>query len=342
MRCTNPQTVGFLSDGKTITWSHKKYSKEFSPFQLPCGKCISCRLEYARQTAVRCVHEASMYQDNAFVTLTYDSKSLKSDRLVYKDFQDFVKRLRNYQFQALLDKLFPDQTQKMQRESWKALTKETRKELYGKSKIGIFVAGEYGDRGKRPHWHALIFNWAPKDACHKYTNERGDRVYSSEILQGLWGHGIAEFGGITFESAGYCARYAAKKLVHGRDGEHEYNPISKRSTKSGIGRAWIEKYWSDVFSYGYVVLPDGIKMGVPRYYEKWFKKHHPDKWRHYVTNVKSKIILEAIERENKITLEEKKINLKRSGLKGLQISRNRARSKIIASKFDQLKKHLKI
>ena len=39
--------------------------------QVPCGQCMACRLERARQWAVRCVHEAQMHKDNCFLTLTY-------------------------------------------------------------------------------------------------------------------------------------------------------------------------------------------------------------------------------------------------------------------------------
>jgi hypothetical protein len=62
---------------------------------LPCGQCIGCKLERSRQWAMRCTHEASMHQDNCFITLTYDAKHLPPDcGLIKKDFQDFMKRLR--------------------------------------------------------------------------------------------------------------------------------------------------------------------------------------------------------------------------------------------------------
>jgi len=342
MRCTSPRTVGFQSDGKTLCWSPKKYSKQYAPFQIPCGKCISCRLENARQTAVRCVHEASMYEKNSFVTLTYSQENLKSDRLQYVDFQKFVKDIRNHEFQKLLNELFPDYCQKDQRILWKNLNKEERKIKYEKIQTAIFCAGEYGEKGKRPHWHAIIFNWRPDDLSHKYNNHRGDQVYNSKTLEQLWPHGISELGSVTFESAGYVARYATKKLVHGRDGTHDYTPISRRSTRNAIGKKWIEKYYQDVFNVGFLVMPDGSKSGIPRYYEKWFKQHHPDKWVQYIVNIKQKVIDDAQKKEEKITREEKKANLKRSGLKGLQISRNRQREKILKQKFDQLQNNLKI
>ncbi|AZL82897.1 replication initiator protein [Apis mellifera associated microvirus 21] len=342
MRCRKPKTVGFYSDGKTICWSQKKISKEFATFQLPCGKCLECRLEYARQWAVRCVHEAQMHDENCFITLTYDEQNLKSDKLVYTDFQTFAKNLRTNLFQELLDSIFPNQPQKLQRKLWNEFSKERKDELYNPKKISIFVTGEYGDKKKRPHWHALIFNWRPNDCEYKYSNDRGDKCFSSQTLNDLWPHGVAELGSITFESAGYCARYAAKKLHHGRDGEHPFEPISKKSGKNAIGKSFIAEHWQSIFTHGNIQLPDGKNCSIPRYYEKWLQKHQPEAFKRYVTQKKQQIIEEASARENKIIAEEKEINMKRTFEEGPQISRVKVASTILDQKFKQLLEHLKL
>lgn len=324
MRCLSPRTVGFKSDGKTLAWSIKQSSKEFAIFQLPCGKCRACRLETARQTAVRCLHEASLHKNNSFITLTYDKEHLGDGRLRYRDFQLFIKKLR---------------------EEIRNGTPDYNKE---KQAISVFVTGEYGDRRKRPHWHAIIFNWQPSDGKNKYTNFRGDKVFSSDNLNSLWSNGVAEYGSVTFESASYCARYAAKKLSHGKDGTHQFNPVSRRSTKHAIGKKWIEKYWKDVFTHGYLVIKAKgkyIQCGIPRYYEKWLKKHHLEEWKHYVTQVKPKVMKEAQEKEEKISLEEKKENFKRAAQMGLDYtpvrSRREAEKIILDQKFDKLQKYVK-
>lgn len=336
MRCTSPKTVGFQSDGKTICWSPINYSKEYATFQLPCGKCLHCRLERARETATRCYHEAQMYQNNSFVTLTYSDEHTNG-RLIYDDFQLFQKKLRNYIFINLLNKMFPDLSEQTQKKLWKETPKERRDDIYGKIKIGILVTGEYGDQTKRPHWHALIFNWRPDDMVHKYTSDRGDKAFSSKILDELWGNGITETGDITFESAGYCARYAAKKLVHGYDGEHDFEPISRRSSKNAIGKRWIEKYWTQTFQNGYVNIKKGdgqiIQSPIPRYYEKWFKKNHPDAWQIYITQQKVNAIRKALQKEEKEKQQLSLINEKRIGLKGPQLSKNKARAKILEAQF---------
>lgn len=345
MRCTSPRTVGFYSDGKTLCWSKKHYSKEFPPFQIPCGKCISCRLENARQTAVRCVHEAAMYDNNSFITLTYSDEHLVADKLYYVHFQQFVKDLRSRLFDDLLNSIYPfPGDRELKRKLWKEKTKQNREELYDKIRIGVYCAGEYGDKKKRPHWHACIFNWKPRDPEYKYTNDTGDEVFTSKVLTELWGRGNAEFGNVSFHSAGYVARYASKKLIHGKDGTHGYEPIARRSCKNAIGKKWIEKNWRDVFTHGTLSFDTGkeiIKCGIPRYYEKWLKKNKPDEYVRYVTQVKPKIMEEAQKKEEKITLEEKKADQKRSGLKGLAVKHNRARAKILEQKFNELQKYQK-
>jgi len=307
MRCLSPRTVSFLADGKTISWSPKRYSPEYSPFQLPCGKCIECRLEYARQWAIRCIHEAQMHPENSFITLTYSDENLLSPKLQYEDFQNFMKKLRH----------------------------QTSNE------IGYFVTGEYGEKTKRPHWHAILFNYRPSDLTYKYSNHRGDKVYSSQSLQETWLHGIIEVGSVTFESAGYCARYAAKKLVHGND-QDDCQPISKKSSKHAIGKKFLEKYWQDIFNYGQVILPDGTSASIPRYYEKWLQKHQPAAWENYITETKRRKCENAAQRTQKEKTDyqrqaENRFNQRKNA--GTTI--NQARKIIIESKFKRLQQHLK-
>lgn len=308
MRCLSPRTVCFLADGKTISWSPKKYSKEYAPFQLPCGKCIECRLQYAREWSIRCIHEAQMHDENSFITLTYREPC--NPRLQYADFQAFMKRLRFH---------YPNQ------------------------QIGFFTTGEYGDKTKRPHWHAIIFNWRPRDCEYKYSNHRGDKVYSSETLDKIWGHGITEVGSVTIESAGYCARYAAKKLSHGKDEEHDFHPISRKSNKNAIGKKFLEQYWPDMFNHGYVLLPDGSRTSIPRYYTKWLQKHQPAAWEKYITLTKRKQCENAAQKTEKQKADYERQTTARIARGNFIPATTRAESRknIIESKFKQLQKHLK-
>lgn len=240
-----------------------------------------------------------MHTENCFVTLTYSDEHLESPRLQYRDFQLFMKRLRF---------------------------------AYPNRQIGVFVTGEYGDRTKRPHWHACIFDWSPPDATFKYSNERGDQAFESSVLSRLWGKGIAEFGQVTFHSAGYCARYAAKKLCHGHDGAHEFEPISKKSSRNAIGKKWLERHWRDLLRAGAVVLPDGTRCGIPRYYVKWLLRHQPGAYFDYLLESNERKVRRAIDRETRDR-----------ELRGTsRISKHDARREIQKQKFDYLQSKLKL
>lgn len=303
MRCLTPRTVGFKNDGRTITWSQKTYSKEYPTFQLPCGKCIECRLEYARTWAIRCVHEAQMHENNGFITLTYTDEKLESKKLIYKDWVEFIKKLRDKIFRETVKKAFGPG-------HWDSLTSTERKqfrkdnkELLEKNQIGVFVTGEYGDKKKRPHWHAIVFNYWPSDAKESRKTQLQDQCYESKELEKIWGKGKVEIGKVTFKSAGYVARYATKKLVHGKDNEHDYKPISKKSSKHAIGKKWLEKNYKDIFNYGKIIMEDGKTGSIPRYYIKWLEKNHPLEWKRYVTQIQP-------EKEKKAKTKEEELNKK--------------------------------
>jgi len=178
------------------------------PVELPCGKCIGCRLEYSRQWAMRCMHEAQTNECNSYVTLTYNDKNLtyghNQATLVPKDLQLFLKRLR----------------------------KKTGK------KISYYACGEYGDATKRPHYHLCIFGYDFPDKIHVET-KRDFKLYESRLLSGLWKAGIHRIGEVTFESAAYVARYimkkqkgATKKIYSDLGIEPEF---ARMSLKPGIG-----------------------------------------------------------------------------------------------------------
>ena len=95
MPCYHPlQGYRSRADGKTIVFNPRDGWVD-RPLNIPCGQCIGCRLDRSRDWATRCVHEASLHENNSFITLTYNNENLPEDRSLHKkDFQDFMKRLR--------------------------------------------------------------------------------------------------------------------------------------------------------------------------------------------------------------------------------------------------------
>jgi len=145
------------------------------------------------------------------------------------------------------------------------------------------------------------------------------------------------------ESAGYCARYAAKKLVHGKDQEHDYHPVSKRSSKHAIGKKFLESYWQDIFNYGKVVLPDGTTASIPRYYQKWLQKNQPAAWERYITQTKKEQCQNAQDKANKEKEYTKATSEKRieRGNFLRPTSFQDHRRKIIEERFKRLQQYLK-
>lgn len=237
---------GYRGINGGISWSPRESFVDFH-VQVPCGQCIGCRLERSRQWAMRIMHEASLQLANCFVTLTYDDANLPADgSLVKKHFQDFIKRLRK---------------------------------RYSDRRISYFHCGEYGDDNGRPHYHAILFNIEFPDCVFASTNHRGDRVYSSKILEETWGKGLCWLGSVTFESAGYVARYCLKK-VNGQKAEEHYRRVdddgvlyylepeyATMSLKPAIGKLWFERFSKEVVDYDGCVV-NGKLGAVPRYYDK--------------------------------------------------------------------------
>jgi len=336
MRCLSPLTVSFKDDGKTISWSQKTHSKEFSKFQIPCSKCIPCRLEQARSKAIRCMHEAQMYEKNSFITLTYSDEHLKSPKLQYYDFQLFVKKLRNLRFEQILKQ------HALTRDTYKLLSRDERRVILEPGYIPLIVTGEYGDKTKRPHWHALLFNYEPSDLKFFRTTELDHVVSKSEELNNLWQKGHTETGSVTLESAGYVCRYAAKKLIHGKDQDHDFHPIHKMSSKHAIGKKFLECYWQDIFNYGRVVLKTGQQMPIPRYYEKWLLKTHPDAYHRYVTQLKSERNFQSEKKQTQKEKEQIEHNIDRYYQnKPLAITETETLKVLMDDRFKRLQKHLK-
>lgn len=316
MQCLRPIRAGFDRFGD-ITYSNKNIDQSIETFAFPCRKCLPCRLNTAREKAVRATHEAESHKESIFLTLTYNNENLPKDgKLNYLDFQLFMKRLRKY-----VEKDFKD--------------KETKEKL----KISYIVTGEYGDKTKRPHWHALIFNYRPSDSKYKYTSLSGNKVFSSETLQELWGNGNIDFGNITIDSANYVCRYGAKKLIHGKDHEHQYHPIHKTSSKHAIGKKYLEKHYKNIFELGYIMLKDGTKVGIPRYYQDWFKKNHIDLYLKYYTTKKEEIRQLAIAKQTK---EQQEYQKEVTNQELRPLTKKEIKLFLLKGKFKQLQEKLKL
>ncbi len=196
------------------------------------------------------MHEASLYDENSFITLTYAPEHLpEGGTLVKADFKNFMKRLRKH--------IRP-------------------------GKVRYFHCGEYGTELGRPHYHAILFGFKfPDEKLWKVI--RKNNVYRSDLLEKIWGLGFCSIGAVTFQSAAYVARYILKK-INGKQADKHYEAVDKEtgeltkkipeyitmSLKPGVGAKWFEKFSKDVYPEDFVVM-NGKRFKTPRYYDKLLK-----------------------------------------------------------------------
>lgn len=242
-------------EGASVKIGHNPQGKG-DKLELPCGRCIGCKLDHSQSWSVRLMHEAQLYNCNLFLTLDYAPEHLPpSLSLEYRDFQGFMKRLR------------------------KEVPGADRIED-GSRPIRFFCSGEYGEARGRPHWHVILFNCRFGDEV-RFCND----TYRSARAEDLWRRGNVVIGAVTAASAAYVAGYTLNK-VYGRYGEEYYEdvvdlstgevtsrrpPFCTMSRRPGIGARWYQKFGQDLFPHDFAVDGDGKKRKVPTYYWRRFQ-----------------------------------------------------------------------
>lgn len=281
MSCYHPLTAWYSRDvnpsGKRSLVFNPDYGAS-APIQVSCGRCIGCRLEYSRQWAVRCVHEASLHSSNSFLTLTFSDEYLPSNHSVCKrDLQLFFKRLRK---------------------------------RIG-ARVSYFACGEYGDLNNRPHYHVLLFGYDFPDK-YLYTKSGDFLLYRSNLLESLWPFGHCTIGEVTFESCAYVARYVMKKYKGDLDDVKKHYRLLDRDTgevfdlepefclasrNPAIGKRWFDKFRGDTDK-DFITLR-GVKMALPSYYDYLLEQIDPVS----MADRKVKRVEAALERSEDNTLE---------------------------------------
>lgn len=225
------------------------------PVQVPCGQCIGCRLEKARQWALRLMHEAQFHDYRWFLTLTYsDEHYPERGSLDKSHFQKFMKRLR---------KANPG------------------------CNIRYMHCGEYGDETFRPHYHAIVFGLPIPDLRQYEVTKRGDTMWTSEKLDQVWGLGKVMIGSVSYESAGYVARYVLKKVT-GEQATDFYRrvdpetgevfslvpPYVTMSLKPAIGDRFYDEFQADMA--GDFCIANGHEVGLPKRYDRRIEADDPE------------------------------------------------------------------
>lgn len=308
-----------LNEHSILYYRHKKISfkpvKGWTEIEIPCNRCLGCRLDHANMHATRITLEAKSWKHNCFITLTYNDPNLPftekgKTTLRKKDLQDFLKRLRYYE---------------KGKEAW-----ENPINHKIENPIRFFACGEYGTKGTRakiggnPHYHIACFNWSPNDLVPYKQNKHGDWSYTSKTLQKIWSagtscendnRGFVVIEELNYNTACYIARYVQKKAgikphkrqytgeyffteeIDERNGEYYQKihnvQVKKQHTQEdefidmsrgvGIGRQYWNLHKKEIKTNKGILLKikDKIKLKqIPRYYKKlWEKENYIEYYR---------------------------------------------------------------
>lgn len=198
----------------------QKYGRRW----IPCGKCNFCLERRRFGWSFRLHQELGISRSAFFFTLTYRNEDLPFvnglPSLWPKDAQDWLKRFRKLQAK------------------------------YSDWKLRYYLIGEYGeDRGKRPHYHVIIFN-----VCEK-------------ALVGLresWGHGNVRVGTVTDASIWYVLKFHVNPLTVADGRVQAFSRASLGIGKNYLTREMIA--WHKEDDRHFAVMKGGYKVALPRYY----------------------------------------------------------------------------
>lgn len=228
---------------------------------VPCGKCPNCVARRISAWSFRLMQEAKHSESAYFITLTYAPEHCPISRNGFMELrkphvQQFFKTLRTHQ--------------------WRNGNCE---------KIKYYIAGEYGDTFKRPHYHAVIFNLDLEIMIgKKHYNQvkRGfiplDGKYNFHVSQ--WDKGHITIGQVCEASVGYTLIYMNKpwRPMHANDDRQpQFSLMSKRLGEKYLSPAMIKWYKDDLDNRLYCNIEDGKKIAMPRYYkQKLFQAIYQD------------------------------------------------------------------
>lgn len=197
---------------------------------VDCGKCLNCLSNKAKEYGMRMQQEADRYKSWYFFTLTYNDLTVpwKNNKLSLRK-DDITKMI-------------------------KRINKDVKKRM---GEWRYFVAGEYGERTKRPHYHMVAFSTVPI-----LETVRSNWNYGQVDRQIAW----------SYKAISYTVGYANKKIGMDWDKrvEKPFNKFSK-----GIGREWIHEAIAKqkINEEHYFIETQNYINRIPAYYKKILKEH---------------------------------------------------------------------
>lgn len=246
------------------------YFFDFVP--IPCGKCIGCRIDKARQWASRLMLEKEYSTDTWFITLTYDN-----DHLVAGSEPVKVPTGRTYKNgKPVMIKQFPNVAHSghmtLNKQDYVNFNKRLRKK-FGEG-VRFFIAGEYGEKNNRPHLHGIYFN-LPLDDLEVFKTVHGVPYYTSKTISELWPFGFHLIGKVSYDTCAYVSRYVTKKLHDVDVDKYREEGIEREfcamSRNPGIASQWFNDHHEKLDSKSYIITVStsngAVQFSSPKYFD---------------------------------------------------------------------------
>lgn len=218
---------------------------------VTCGKCLHCKARRISGWSFRLNQESKLHDEMYFLTFTYDNDHVPITKAGYMNLNKnhFVEYIR-----------------------------ELRRGLYSKGiRLKYYVAGEYGTKSFRPHYHAIIFgcplgeligeSFVTAAKARKELYLQGEYEFNSP----LWKYGYFTIGEVNKATIGYTLKYISKSkripLHKNDDRQPEFQLNSK-----GLGANYLTtavKKWHKqrLTERVYLNIDQGKKIAMPRYYK---------------------------------------------------------------------------
>lgn len=275
----NPQASGHIytfrrfaierAKNPKLTYEDLIYRKDV--MLIPCGQCIGCKIQKRQDWATRIEMEAKTWPKESvwFVTLTYDNEHIPG---VNHETGEVI-RGAMYLRRKKEPELAINQT--LWYEDIQNFLKRLRKAYSGR--LRYFVAGEYGERTGRPHYHMILFNYQP-EKLEPYSKVKPDEYMVDSRITKCWGLGIHNLINPTQGGYSYVAGYITKKfddetLEHIKNGLQP--PFAQMSRDPGLGYKYYQEHKEEIWKKGYIQLDNGKRASIPRYFQEMQRIEDP-------------------------------------------------------------------
>lgn len=150
---------------------------------VPCRNCWRCRQNKINDWVGRCIAESRTSVGWSAITLTYGPDSegeknhIRAAVLTYSDVQKYFKLLRRHGYP-----------------------------------LRYLVAGEFGAKKGRAHWHMIVF-WTKRVPKHIEDGKETDMPLRCRFIERHWPHGFSQWDTGNEKAIRYVCKYVSKDLL---------------------------------------------------------------------------------------------------------------------------------